>query len=212
MNKDRIIQTVFGVSLGVAVGLLFDSMLLLLTSGWLVVFIFPVVVPVIITAVYFGRLGWKGKFSKISWLRIVLVIIIGWPLCLLGPIWIREAGFRIRINVVTPKYPDSKILSTNIVAVAGDGSPWMGMKIKIHDNFQEIVDFYIRELTNRGWEIEKRKIGVSTRRASYNDAYMITAKKSKQYLSISILKDSLEEQSCLVDIHYETKDILYIGI
>jgi hypothetical protein len=213
MDKKRIQQVVFGSALGVGIGLLFDSLILLGTSAWLTVFIIPVLAPVILAAIIFGNLGRKGKLPIASWFFTCLIIIIIWPLCLFGPIWIREGGLRARFNQEVPIYAGSKIQSSSIEAFRSDTYPHVTVNFKAEVNYLDAIDFFRSELSDKGWKITLDNKQVVYSHSGQQDGWSICAKKPKQSISITIqdsnIKETgLREDFTLIKVYYETKDIL----
>ncbi len=207
MDKLKLRQTIFGIVLGIAVGLLIDSILLLASSAWLIVFIIPVVIPVIAGAAGFGILGKGGYLRVSSWLSILLVIVIAWPLCLLGPIWWKEAELKSGVSRELPVYAGSQKISTNVVPIGGDGKPWIGVDFSVKANYLEVMDFYRRELPKKGWKIKHDNFMGLSDNKGYHDGWMITANKSGRDLSVSVWdevnKDSVsQEHSTIIRVNY----------
>lgn len=209
MEKKRVKQIIFGIVLGVAVGLLFDSLLLLATSAWLAVAILPVLLPVIIAASVFGILGMKGLLPALPWWCVLLVMLIGWPIAYQGPIWVVETHFRLIEYREIPMYYNTEKISTQIVAIRGDGGRWMSSKFKAKGtNYKEVAVFYKEELAKKGWNVSEghsyRNYNANSKK--YSDGIKITAKKKSLSTSISFQegigdKQDIQEQFTLIYCH-----------
>jgi len=208
MKKENIKQVVLGIVLGVAVGLLVDSLLLLQLSGWIIVFIFPVIAPIVFGVLAFGFLGWMRLLPRLPWLLIVLVLIISWPLCLLGPIWIRESGFRKKVDKLVPIYIGAEKILDRVTAIAGDGRPHIELDFSIREDYSKVIDFYRNELSNKGWQIVKEYPISIPHGKTLNKGQNITAKQGKNFVSIRIVEQSnieKEASNSTVHIYFETK-------
>jgi len=151
-NKNEM-QIAFGVILGIAVGLFIDSIILLKFGGWMLVFVFPVILPVLLSALFFGLLGWKRALFNPPQAAILLMIAIGWPLCLMGPIFISQASLISEAGMYIPLYPDSEKKATRVAAIAGDGKPHIELAYSVRAPYSIVVDYYLRELPAKGWVI-----------------------------------------------------------
>ena len=82
-----------GVVLGGAVAILFDSLLLLATTGWFAVGVVPIVVPFLVCVFAGGTIAhmvWPQQLKvRLSRRTLVGIAVIVWPLCVLGPIGTR---------------------------------------------------------------------------------------------------------------------------
>jgi hypothetical protein len=192
MEQNKIKRIVFGVAIGVAIGLLFDSILLLTTSAWMIVFILPLVVPVAVPAVFLGILGEKGRLPAVPWVFTALIILIFWPLCALGPVKIREAQFKAWFNQDVPVYAGSKMLSSKIQTMRSDSIPRMTVDFEFETDYSETIIFFRRELPQKGWKITLDKPEVVYASDGRWDQWVLLAKTPKRALTVTIRKSSNE--------------------
>jgi len=143
-----------GIVIGIAVGLFIDSLILLKYGGWMLAFILPVAAPVILSAAFFGFLGYMGLF-RIPRAAVFLIALVAWPLSFTGPIWMRGADLSRKAHSEIPLYRDAQKKSVSVTAVAGDGHPHVDIGYEVRGNFREIADFYLKELPGRGWRISR---------------------------------------------------------
>ena len=142
---------------GIALGLLFDGIMLINSSGWLIAFIFPVVLPPLLGLIVGLIAGWKGFMPGPSWYKIVLIAIILWPVSVLGPIKIQEWRFRCFAEGL-PAYhaADRRIQSLGVLG--GDSPPSVRVAFETKNvTIQQMVRFYRDHFVNSGWtEVEPR--------------------------------------------------------
>lgn len=146
-------QIALGVFLGVAVGLFIDSIILLKFGGWMLVFIFPLILPVLLSALFFGFLGWKGVLFKPPQAVLFLIVVVVWPLCLMGPIFVSRADLISEAGAQIPPYPGAEKISTRVVAIAGDGKPHIDIAYSARAPYPAVVDYYLSELPAKGWTV-----------------------------------------------------------
>src|SRR6056297_634793 len=87
-------RIVFGIVVGLTLGLLFDGILLINSSGWMIAFLLPVALPPLLGAAIGFIVGWKGGVPAVRWYYSMLIAVLLWPTALLGPIMIQKLRFR----------------------------------------------------------------------------------------------------------------------
>jgi hypothetical protein len=83
----------FGVAVGGGAGLLVDSVILVPTSIYSLMGIWPVVLPAVLGLGTGAFLGWKGWLPGFSWPFTLLGSIALWALCVWIPVKIRVWQF-----------------------------------------------------------------------------------------------------------------------
>lgn len=154
----------------------------------MLVFIFPVVLPILLSALFFGFLGWKGFLFNPPQAAILPMIVIAWPLCLMGPILISQASLISEAGMYIPLYPDSEKRSTRVVAVAGDGKPHIDLAYSAKAPYPVVVDFYMRELPAKGWVITNNVSQSYPKGGGLTKGRQIRAVKrqSNKYVSVTV--------------------------
>lgn len=196
-------QIVVGIILGIAVGLLAVSVILLKYGGWMLVMVFPVIGPILLSTLVFGFLGWKGVLFKASRAAMLLMVVIGWPLCLLGPIAISRASLASEAGVQILAYPGSEKRSTRVVAIAGDGKPHVDMAYAAKAPYVLVVDHYLKEFPARDWTITNDTHLSYPSGKGLIKGRQITAvkKESRHYMSVTV-KDG---DPVSIKIYFEKK-------
>lgn len=148
----------FGMSAGIALGLLFDGILLVNSSGWLIAFIFPVVLPPLLGLIVGVIVGWKGCVPGPSWYKIAMTAIVLWPVAVFGPIKAQEWKFR-RFAEDLPAYhvADRRIQSLGVLG--GDDPPSVRVAFETKNvTIPQMVEFYKDHFVNTDWkELEPQK-------------------------------------------------------
>ncbi|MBI2440326.1 MAG: hypothetical protein HYV35_03030 [Lentisphaerae bacterium] len=147
-----------GMAAGIAFGLLFDGILLVNSSGWLIAFIFPVVLPPLLGLIVGLVAGWKALMPSPSWYKVILIAIVSWPIAVLGPIKTQEWRFR-RFAEGLPAYhvADRRIQSLGVLG--GDDPPSVRVAFETKNvTIPQMVQFYRDHFVNSGWtELEPQK-------------------------------------------------------
>ncbi len=146
MKAKRIL---FGISAGMLLGLIFDGFLLVNSSGWLLAFLFPVVIPPLLGLAIGAVVGWKFLRLSPPWPLIVFVVLLS-PLGVIGPIKMQEARFR-RFAQAIPAYPESERSITQISVLGGDDPPRIGVQFRSTAEMEDMVAFYRDYLIEDGW-------------------------------------------------------------
>jgi hypothetical protein len=147
-----------GMSAGIAVGLLFDGIMLVNFSGWLIALIFPVVLPPLLGLIVGLIAGWKGFLPGPPWYKIALIAVVFWPAAVFGPIKTQEWRFR-RFAASLPAYhvADRRIQSLGVLG--GDDPPSVRVEFETKNvTIPQMVQFYRDHFVNSGWaELEPQK-------------------------------------------------------
>ena len=130
------------MSLGLPIGLLCDGILLINSSGWLVAFIFPVVLPPLIGLLIGLIVGWKGFTPAAPWYVTLLFAILVGPALLWGPIRLKEWEFRHFVGTL-PAYHNAERRIQNIGVLGGDDPPRVRVAFEAKDGtIPQMVKFY----------------------------------------------------------------------
>jgi len=147
-------QICFGVAVGVALGLLFDGVLLINSSGWLLAFIWPVALPPLLGAAIGVGAGWTGKAPATRWYWSVLIAVLLWPIAGLSPIKIQDWRFRhFTRSLPTYHVADRRIQSLEVLG--GDSPPSVRVEFQTkHVGFAQMLRFYRDYFVENGWAEE----------------------------------------------------------
>ena len=141
----------FGIVAGLTLGLLFDGILLINSSGWLISFIFPVVLPPLLGLVVGILVGRKGLTPAPSWPVILLVAIVIGPIALFGPIKAQEWRFRHFVEGL-PAYNAAGHRIQSMSVLGGDDPPYIRVAFEAeHGTIMQMVQFYRDHFVNSGW-------------------------------------------------------------
>ena len=118
-NRSR--RVAFGAVIGVGIGLLVDSVLLVPTSVYFLMAIWPVILPPVLGMGIGALLGWKGWMPCFSWPVSLLRGIALWVLCVWIPVKIRAWQFNSLAYREIPAYPGAKLIRSYIQPYMADG-------------------------------------------------------------------------------------------
>lgn len=141
----------FGMTAGIALGLLFDGIMLVNSSGWLIAFIFPVALPPLFGLIIGFIAGWKGFMPGPSWYKIALTAIVLWPIAVFGPIKTQELRFR-RFAEGLPAYNVADRRIQSLVVLGGDDPPNVRVAFETKNvTVPQMVRFYRDHFVNSRW-------------------------------------------------------------
>ncbi|NQT90056.1 MAG: hypothetical protein HQ558_02260 [Candidatus Omnitrophica bacterium] len=153
MKKRRI---VLGIVIGIAVGILLDVLLIIDQTPMVVILIYPVLLPILVSVGIFILLAKKRMIPALPWWSIVVVALISWPIAFRGPTLLIERHLRLTARREIPMYPSAEKLSTSINPFSGSGQgPRFESCFNVNADFEEVADFYKQELVNNGWNIKE---------------------------------------------------------
>ena len=146
-----------GVVLGIGVGLLLDSVLVVLGgigTVWLTLLTFGLLMigPIVLGGHLGSVLEKRGLLRHVrSWV-IVLVAFVIWPVCVYAPVGLRTFQLRSLLLEI-PVYPNFSRLEKTVSLFGTDGGPPYAMvSLRTRDDETKILQFYRTELTRRGWK------------------------------------------------------------
>ena len=154
-------KKVLGMVLGLALGVLVDSCLVIILSPF-IIFISPVLLAPPIIGIICGLVLSNIKnFPEISWPKIFLGGIVVLILAAMTPYFLSIAELHLygATTIPTPKSSFSMVTKTNPL-----GSSWSGPSIshifESDDTNKDIISFYSSNLMSNGWkqfEIEENR-------------------------------------------------------
>lgn len=157
-NRSR--RVAFGAVIGVGIGLLVDSVLLVPTSVYFLMAIWPVILPPVLGMGIGALLGWKGWMPCFSWPVSLLRGIALWVLCVWIPVKIRAWQFNSLAYREIPAYPGAKLIRSYIQPYMADGGSDVHLEFCFGANTNEVLRFYQNEFVRRGWiEFPKKSAG-----------------------------------------------------
>jgi hypothetical protein len=147
-------RSVVGAAFGIGAGIVLATLGVILVSGWLIAFIVPIVVPILLGAVvgffvgrYFDR---RRKPLARFWLWLLLAIV-AWPLCIVGPLGARWLQIRAMIARDVPFHPDCTPAERHISVIGFDNNVGYVLKFTFSENPKSMTTFYRDSLSNAGW-------------------------------------------------------------
>ena len=150
----------FGVMVGVAMGLLVDSVVVVPTSIWFLTMIFPVVLPPLLGGILGLVLGWLGHIPAVSLKATLLATIPLWFLCIWAPVQVRVWQFRALADHQIPVFPGATLTSRIVQPWLADGGSSVYLEFCVKADTNEILKFYRSEFVQRGWkEFPKKSAG-----------------------------------------------------
>ena len=166
-------QVILGAIIGLAVGLLLDGLLLINSSAWLISFLFPVILPPLVTTVIGLVLGWKRRIPALPWHAIIFIALVSLPAGFWGPTKVQEWRFRRFVDAL-PHYGGSERRIKEISVLGGDDPPRISVEIQTkHVDCDHLIRFYRDYLVNTGWtelepqQVYKRDIWYKFRKGNY---------------------------------------------
>lgn len=185
-TRRQIRQVLFGIVLGIATALLFNSMLLLWRGGSIVYFftfwfVVIFIVPVFIVTKIVTFMSRKGWLPKAPWAVIAFVAIVGWPFCDYAPVTLRILHLRSIANQEIPLYPDAVKEGTFVQPIANEttGCQYVTVVLKTSAGQKEIVRFYQEELSRLGWDLSNETVPFSD-----NTPYWFV--KNERHISVNV--------------------------
>lgn len=145
-----------GVVLGSGVGLLLDSVLVVLGglgTVWLTVLTFGLLMigPLVLGGHLGSVLDKRLLLRPIrSWVFVLVALVI-WPVCVYVPVGLRTLQLRSLLLEI-PVYPNFSRLEKAVSLFGTDGGPpYAVLSFETPDAEAKIIRFYRTELTRRGW-------------------------------------------------------------
>jgi len=166
------------IVVGIAVGLLLDSLIVLWSSGW-ALFAFYILLPPVVVGALLGALLcrnktylWRPRFSAIR----IMAIIILWSTCAIAPIAARWAQFYLELRSI-PICPHCEKDIYEIRVLAYDSLPGYRMVLRCACEPSQCIQYYRTELAKHGWS--------ETRSDTYHGRMSFKFTKPKRRLYIS---------------------------
>ena len=159
-DSNRPKRIAFGAAIGVGVGLLVDSALLVPTSIYFLVFVWPVIVPPMLGLAVGALLGWVGWMPSASWRVSLFGSIVLWALCVWIPVKIRAWQFNTLAHREIPVFPGARLTRSYIEPYMADGGSEVHLEFCVGATTNEVLKFYQNELVHRGWTgFPKKTVG-----------------------------------------------------
>ena len=145
-------RRLYGMLWGVAIGILVDSVMLVMTTAWLFFAFYLLLIPVIIAAII-GMLIDRNKpttqSSRISVTQLFAFVML-WLMCGLGPIAARWTQLYLESRTL-PLCPQCQIEDLKVTVLAFDNTPGYGIVLRCECNPSQCIDYYRNELPKLGW-------------------------------------------------------------
>ena len=147
-------RAIVGTALGVSAGILLAAISVVATTGWLIAFVIPLLLP----PLFFAAAGWyvglrldRGRQpAKRLWLWLT-VAVVSWPLCAVAPFWARQLQITRMIYREVPVHPSCDLVMQQITPVGTDDPPGFFLRYVCADKPEKVVPFYRAELEKLGW-------------------------------------------------------------
>ena len=140
-------NTVIGIVLGIVVGLFVDALMLLFINEWLVVLIWPLILPLAI-GIVLGMLAMK-KLPTLSWWYLIGVIGVGYFL-------IGAPNKLVHWQLVStadalPVYPGAELTKRMVIEGCSDNSaPWVSSTYRVNAPADKVREYMNQEFS-RTW-------------------------------------------------------------
>jgi len=144
-------KIIYGLTLGLVVSVFINTIFIMLTSVWLVAYIFPVLIPAITICAIFITLTVKNKLRTPGYLAILGLLLLGVPLSYYLPVQIQTARFRSFSSSIPLQENSSKRISHLSVFGADDPSN-VTTEIFGQAPIPVMLKFYSDYLKNSSWE------------------------------------------------------------
>ncbi len=154
-------ETAFGVVLGVAAGLLVDSILSVFSGAFLLIvlmtFLIAALVPIALGIMVGIRVVKGSSLKRAGWPVIVLVALLAWPAAVYAPIAIQEYRLNSLMSEI-PVYPGMQELKRTVNPYAApEGNPSVSVTFvpaTEEDTMSEedVESFYRDVMRQKGWE------------------------------------------------------------
>jgi hypothetical protein len=94
----------------------------------------------------------KGRIPAMPLWGVLLVVIVGWPLCVYGPVQARISWMRWRTLSEVPMMPQAQNTKIDVKPIGDDNGPLETcIAYKIVRSQPEVFEFYAKQLSTRGW-------------------------------------------------------------
>jgi hypothetical protein len=159
MGKKR--PTLTGFAWGVCFALLISS-LLLVWQGLAVVYAFGLIfLPGLVVGVWLGMLcTHHGYIPALPVWGVLLIVVLGWPLCAYGPIAARVAWMERQVRSQVPVMPQAENVSVDVNWLGSDSYTSGRSCIEFDTNAsqQSVFAFYRQRFSARGWSEDLTRV------------------------------------------------------
>lgn len=141
-----------GIILGLAIGVLIDSSLVV---GLYVLVVFSI--PILLIPPFFGiiyglKLSNVESFPETNWPLIVLVGLTALTFATIAPYYISVFELRLHSSEIPVPQNSSKVLIGTNPFGSSMGGPFVSKHFETRNNWEEISSFYSLELAENGWQ------------------------------------------------------------
>jgi hypothetical protein len=141
-DSNRPKRIAFGAAIGVGVGLLVDSVLLVPTSIYFLMAVWPVIVPPMLGLAVGALLGWVGWMPAVSWRVSLFGSIVLWALCVWIPAKTRAWQFDSLAHREIPAFTGARLAKSYIEPYMADGGSEVYLAFCVRANTNEVLKFY----------------------------------------------------------------------